>query len=74
MWTIRRAERLRLRRFPTSRPGPESGEMLAFAHIPTGSTTTERFNNDVDESKIALTDTVPTMATVEDDRQPRILS
>ncbi len=59
---------------PTSRQEPESGEMLAFDHIPTGPTTTEGFYNDVDESKIALTNAVPTMATVKDGRQPGTLS
>jgi hypothetical protein len=47
--------------------------MFAFAHIPTGSTTTEGFNNDVNEVRIALTNGVPTMATVEDERQPGTL-
>ena len=36
MWTIGVADRLRFPRFPTS---SESREMLAFAHIPTGTTT-----------------------------------
>ena len=48
--------------------------MLAFAHIPTGPTTKEGFYNDVDESKIPLTNAVPTMATVKDGRQPGTLS
>ena len=40
----------------------------------TAPTATEVFNNDVDKCKIALTNAVPTMATVEDDRQPGTLS
>jgi hypothetical protein len=39
MWTIGFADRLR---FPASRASSKSGEMLAFAHIPTGTTTNER--------------------------------
>ena len=35
MWTIGVADRLR---FPASRASSEAGEMLAFAHIPTGTT------------------------------------
>ena len=35
MWTIGGADRLR---FPASRASSKSGEMLAFAHIPTGPT------------------------------------
>ena len=35
MWTIGVADRLRFPRFPSS---SEGGEMLAFAHIPTGTT------------------------------------
>ena len=61
---------------PTSRQGPESGEMLAFDHIPTGPTTTEGFNNDVGEGKIAPTNTVPSGATVtiKDEKLPGTLS
>jgi hypothetical protein len=36
MWTIGFADRLRFPRFPSQL---ESGEVLAFAHIPTGTTT-----------------------------------
>jgi hypothetical protein len=39
MWTIGYAERLRFPRFPKR----ESGEMLGFAHIPTGATTNQIF-------------------------------
>ena len=44
MWTIGVADRLRFPRFPS---GSESREMLAFAHIPTGTTTNNGF--DIDE-------------------------
>ena len=44
MWTIGFADRLR---FPSSRASSESGEMLAFAHIPTGTTANKGF--DIDE-------------------------
>src|SRR5215831_18913410 len=44
MWTIGVADRLR---FPASRASSEGGEMLAFAHIPTGTTTNNRI--DIDE-------------------------
>jgi hypothetical protein len=36
MWTIGVADRLRFPRFPSKLEG---GEMLAFAHIPTGTAT-----------------------------------
>ena len=39
MWTIGCADRLRFPRFPSS---SESGEMLAFARIPTGPTTNQQ--------------------------------
>ena len=41
MWTIGSADRL-----PASRASSESGEMLAFDHIPTGATTNTGFNID----------------------------
>ena len=41
MWTIGFADRLR---FPASRASSKSGEMLAFAHIPTGTTTNTRID------------------------------
>jgi hypothetical protein len=44
MWTIGVADRLR---FPASRASSRSVEMLAFAHIPTGTTTNNGF--DIDE-------------------------
>jgi len=43
MWTIGVADRLRFPRFPSKL----GGEMLAFAHIPTGTTTNNRI--DIDE-------------------------
>ena len=43
MWTIGFADRLR---FPASRASSESGEMLPFAHIPTGTTANKGFNID----------------------------
>ena len=43
MWTIGVADRLR---FPAFRASSESGEMLAFAHIPTGTTANKGFNID----------------------------
>ena len=46
MWTIGVADRLR---FPRFRASSESGEMLAFAHIPTGATANKGF--DIDEVK-----------------------
>ena len=44
MWTIGVADRLC---FPRSRASSESTEMLAFAHIPTGTTSNNGF--DIDE-------------------------
>src|SRR5215831_8373753 len=44
MWTIGVADRLR---FPASRASSEGAEMLAFAHIPTGTTTNNQI--DIDE-------------------------
>src|SRR6266404_8845328 len=41
MWTIGFADRLR---FPASRASSKSGEVLAFAHIPTGTTTNTRID------------------------------
>ena len=41
MWTIGFADLLR---FPASRASSKSGEMLAFAHIPTGTTTNTRID------------------------------
>ena len=46
MWTIGFADRLR---FPASRANTASGEMLAFVHIPTGTTTSKGLN--IDEIK-----------------------
>ena len=52
MWTIGCADRLRFPHVPFGHGGEgeftawEHGEMLAFAHIPTGSTTTRRFKFD----------------------------
>ena len=43
MWTIGVADRLRFR---ASRASSESGEMLAFAHIPTGTATNDEFEID----------------------------
>ena len=48
MWTIGKADRLRL---PTSRASSESGEVLAFAHIPTGTTASKGI--DIDDSESA---------------------
>ena len=50
MWTIGVADRLR---FPASRASSESGEMLAFAHIPTGTIAEEGFDIDQVEGTIA---------------------
>ena len=50
MWTIGGADRLRFPRFP-SKLG-EGGEMLAFAHIPTGATANKGF--DIDEVKSTI--------------------
>jgi hypothetical protein len=47
MGTIGGADRLRS---PAPRASSQSGEMLAFAHIPTGTTTNKRF--DLDEVKV----------------------
>jgi hypothetical protein len=41
MWTIGFADQ---RRFPASRANSKSREMLAFAHIPTGTTTNTRID------------------------------
>ena len=41
MWTIGAADRLR---FPASQASSETGEMLAFAHIPTGTTANRRID------------------------------
>ena len=43
MWTIGVADRLRFR---ASLASSESGEMLAFAHIPTGTATNDGFEID----------------------------
>ncbi len=56
------------------RGSADGGTEVAFAHIPTGPTKTKRFYIDMDESTIVLTNAVPTMATVEDERQPGTLS
>ena len=44
VWTIGVADRLRFR---ASRASSESGEMLAFAHIPTGTTNNEFATDEV---------------------------
>ena len=68
MWTIGFADRLRFPRFPSI--SSEGGEMLAFAHIPTGATANEGFNidevnNRFAEPAVALT---ATGADIETDR------
>ena len=50
MWTIGFADRLR---FPRFRANSEGGEMLAFAHIPTGATANEGFNIDEVNNRFA---------------------
>ena len=50
MWTIGFADRLRFPRFPSKLGG---GEMLAFAHIPTGATANEGFNIDEVNNRFA---------------------
>ena len=50
MWTIGFADRLPFP--PLSRASSENGEMLAFAHIPTGTTANKGF--DIDEAKSRL--------------------
>ena len=49
MWTIGFADRLR---FPASRASSKSGEMLAFAHIPTGTTTNTRIDQKGFEGRV----------------------
>ena len=61
---------------PSNHCGPPLGKqgnarLHPHSHCPT---TTKGSNNDVDKSKIALTNAVSTMATVEDDTQPGTLS
>ena len=53
------------RQYPSRvrRRARDGGETVALARIRTGPTTTEGFNSDVDESKIAPTTAVTTMAT-----------
>jgi hypothetical protein len=51
MWTIGFADRLRFP--PASRASSEGGEMLAFAHIPTGATANEGFNIDEVNNRFA---------------------
>ena len=55
------------------RGSADGGTEVAFAHIPTGPTKTKRCYIDMDASRIVLTNAVPTMATVEDERQPGTL-
>jgi hypothetical protein len=47
---------------PASRASSESGEMLAFAHIPTGTTANKRF--DIDEVKGRIAAPASTMTTI----------
>ena len=51
MWTIGFADRLPFP--PLSRASSENGEMLAFAHIPTGTTANEGFNIDEVNNRFA---------------------
>ena len=53
MWTIGIADWLR---FPASRASSEGGEMLAFAHIPTGTAINKGF--DIDEMNSTLVEPV----------------
>ena len=50
MWTIGFADRLRFPRLPSQ--SSESGEMLAFAHIPTGATANKGFDVDDVNSRL----------------------
>ena len=52
MWTIGFADRLRFPRLPSQ--SSESGEMLAFAHIPTGATANTGIDIDDSKSKIVV--------------------
>jgi hypothetical protein len=59
MWTIGVADRLR---FPASRASSVGGEMLTFAHIPTGTTVNRAIEVDVSKSRGVVTPaTAPTM-------------
>jgi hypothetical protein len=57
MWTIGFAERLR---FPASRASSESREMLAFAHIPTGTTANREIDIDGVKRRIVTQASAPT--------------
>ena len=57
MWTIGVADRLRFR---ASRASSESGEMLAFAHIPTGAIANKAFNIDETNSRLVEPAVAPT--------------
>jgi hypothetical protein len=58
MWTIGFADRLR---FPHFRASSESAEMLAFAHIPTGTTVNKAIDIDASKSRSVAPATAPTM-------------
>ena len=66
MWTIGFADRLH---FPASRASSESGEMLAFAHIPTGTTTNQGL--DVDNSKSRTVAPASVLTALGADLKPR---
>ena len=59
MWTIGVADRLR---FPASRASSEGGEMLAFAHIPTGTAADKGF--DIDEVNSRLVNPAVALAAI----------
>ena len=58
MWTIGVADRLRFPRFPSELGG---GEMLTFAHIPTGTTVNKAIDVDNSKSRGVAPATAPTM-------------
>jgi hypothetical protein len=62
MWTIGVADRLR---FPASRASSEAGEMLTFAHIPTGTTVNKAIHIDASKSGGVAPATAPTMIGVD---------
>ena len=67
MWTIGVADRLR---FPASRASSEGGEMLAFAHIPTGTIANNKLDTDHRKATFLAPAVAPTAigAGIETDR------
>ena len=66
MWTIRFAERLRFPRVPRvccRKESEERGEMLAFAHIPTGPAATDENRKQDEERKGARAIAAPRPGT-----------